>query len=334
MAIPEAAAVGGAAAAIAPIFLKAIQQSPSVAKIIWPIGSIERESIEITTLYSQLDTVIEALGPRISNALAAVQGRNQSDISDFLAFAGRGDFSGPRAEMPDLVKDTSGLLIGFTTFLVSEALVIDGWHVDVAEGTNPLAMSQPNATCPAWSYNCGQFKNLDCYSYDDYDQCTDNYWWHGKLTNSAYSLSKDPYNGYFESATKNEKDPTQIMHTIFSNGWSTGQLLLENAGLCVLEASLAAAWSQVNFTFFSAPPNDPAFWGSLAMKDLKSGDRVHTNESGPTSVAFSRDLPLSRPNETLYNISQSGIDFNCTSQLNLTILRDWPSVWYLHRKLI
>ncbi len=43
--------------------------------------------------------------------------------------------------MPDLVKDTSGLLIGFTTFLVSEALVIDGWHVDVAQAINPLAMS-------------------------------------------------------------------------------------------------------------------------------------------------------------------------------------------------
>ena len=41
LAIPEAAAIGGAAAAIAPIFLKAIQQAPGIAKIIWPIGSVE-----------------------------------------------------------------------------------------------------------------------------------------------------------------------------------------------------------------------------------------------------------------------------------------------------
>ena len=332
LAIPQVAAVGGAAAAIAPIFLKAIQQAPGVAKIIWPFGSVERETIEITELYQQLGTVVGALGPRISDALAAVQGVNQTDISAFLAFADEGAFSVPRADFPNIVDDTSGLLVAFTTFLVSEALILDGWHVDIAPGVDPLMMSQANATCPVWFCNCGKFEDLGCYSYDTYSQCTDKYWWYGELTHSAYTLSKDPYFGYFESATKNEKDPTQIMQTIFSNRWSTGQLLLENAGLCVLEASFAsslgpailgsATWS--DFVIDSLASNDT----TMCYDDIQNGYLASTGyyRLGPT-------LSIARPTETLYNISRSGIDFNCTSQLNLTVLTDWASVWYLHRKL-
>ena len=268
-----------------------------------------------------------------------MQGVNQTDISAFLAFANEGAFSVPRVDFPNIVDDTSGLLIAFTTFLVSEALVIDGWHVDVAPGVDPLAMSQANATCPSWFCGCGKFKDLECYGYDTYSQCTDNYWWYGEYTHSAYTLSKDPYFvEYFESATKNEKNPTQIMQTIFSKGWSTGQLLLENAGLCVLEASFESSYAQ-------KPIVGPA---ELVIETLNSNSTCPKNEAvapgdheiiGPfiSSTGGLSDLvnpvTTARPNETLYNISRSGIDFNCTSQLNLTVLTDWASVWYLHRKL-
>ncbi|KAL9593416.1 MAG: hypothetical protein Q9179_005894 [Wetmoreana sp. 5 TL-2023] len=112
LAIPEAAALGGAAAVIAPIFLKAIQQAPGVAKIIWPMGTIQRDVIEVGELQSQLETVVAALEPRIAKALATVMGENQTDLSAFLAFAERGEFSGPRSQFPNIANDTSGLLIG------------------------------------------------------------------------------------------------------------------------------------------------------------------------------------------------------------------------------
>ena len=121
LAIPEAAAISGAAAVIAPYFLKAIQQAPGVSKIIWPIGSVQRESIEIANLYNQLDTILEGLGPRIGDALAVVEGKNQRDVDNFLAFAETGEFSKPCDQQVDIANDTSGLLIGFTTYLVSEA---------------------------------------------------------------------------------------------------------------------------------------------------------------------------------------------------------------------
>ena len=128
LAIPEAAALAGAAAVIAPIFLKAIQQAPGVAKIIWPPGTVQRDVIEIGQVYSQLNTVLQGLAPRIQGALAAVMGagEDQNDIFAFLAFAEQGIFSEPRDRWPDIVNDTRGLLVGFTTFLVSEALILDG----------------------------------------------------------------------------------------------------------------------------------------------------------------------------------------------------------------
>ena len=183
--IPEAAALAGAAAIIAPIFLRAIQQAPAIAKIIWPVRTAERKLIEIGQLYSQLGTVVQALGPRIQAALAAVEGENQNDISGFLAFAQQGVFSKPRDQWPDIANDTRGLLVGFTTFLVSEAVLLDGWHVSVALGVNPLEMSGDNAKCPYWQCDCGKFLDLGCKSYDEHWQCKDNYWWYGRQSSSA-----------------------------------------------------------------------------------------------------------------------------------------------------
>lgn len=224
---------------IAPIFLTAIQQAPAIAKIIWPVGTVQRELIEIGELYNQLGTVVQALSPRIQAALAAVEGKDQDDVSGFLAFAQQGAFSKPRDQWPDVANDTRGLLVGFTTFLVSEALLLSGWHVSVALGVNPLNMSGPGAECPYWQCDCGdKFLDLGCVEYDSHWQCKDSYWWYGKKSNSAYTLSKDPYNGYFHLGSHNEKDPTQLMTTIFEQNWSSGELLLENAGLCVLQSAI------------------------------------------------------------------------------------------------
>ncbi|KAL8923176.1 MAG: hypothetical protein Q9208_004739 [Pyrenodesmia sp. 3 TL-2023] len=104
--IPEAAALAGAAALIAPIFLKAIQQAPGLAKIIWPLGTVEREIIEIGALGSQSSKVTAALSDRISRALASVMGRNETDLSAFLAFAQNGEFSRRADQFPDIANKT------------------------------------------------------------------------------------------------------------------------------------------------------------------------------------------------------------------------------------
>ncbi|KAI9703382.1 MAG: hypothetical protein M1836_007950 [Candelina mexicana] len=334
--IPEAAVISGAAATLAPVFLKAIQQAPGVAKLIWPLDSTQEESIEIADLYNDLGTVVEGLGPRIERALAQVEG---SDIDSFLAFASQGEFSKPRDQWINIANDTKGLLVGFTTFLVSEALLRAGWHVEVALGVNPLQMSEANATCPYWQCDCGKFLDLGCSNYDNNSQCKDSYWWYSTQMDNAYTLSKEPYYGYFRSATHNEKDPTTLMQTIFNSNWSTGSLLLENAGICVLQSSLKTSF------------NTPALQQLLDSRLPKLQSTISNPnfcELGQSTKGFFIDeislgvLKLNHPNDTLYfpNIStedssttKGTADWTCTSQLNLTVLQDWASVWYKHRHL-
>ena len=193
-------------------------------------------------------------------------------------------------------------------------------------------MSAPNASCPYWQCDCGdKFLDLGCTGYDNYSQCQDNPWWYGKHSNSAYTLSKDPYDGYWHSATHNEKNPIQLMQTIFENGWSSGALLLENAGLCVLQSSVVESFNTPALRLQLSrllPALNSFTYGSGSCQGTLSSRGFFVEEIAQGT------LRLNHPNETLYNFTQSGVvDFNCTSQLNLTVLRDWASVWYLHRDL-
>ena len=121
-----------------------------MAKIIWPLGTVEREIIEIGALGSQLAKVTAALSDRISQALASVMGRGELDLSTFHAFAQDGEFSRSADQFPDIANKTRGILVGFTTFLVSEALILAGWHAVVALGTDPLGLTNGSALCPGW----------------------------------------------------------------------------------------------------------------------------------------------------------------------------------------
>lgn len=344
--------IAGAAATIAPIFLKAIQQAPGVAKIIWPLGTVEREIIEIGALGSQLAKVTAALSDRISQALASVMGRGETDLSAFLAFAQDGAFSRSADQFPDIANKTHGLLVGFTTFLVSEALVLASWHAVVSVDTDPLGLTNGSAMCPRWIDKggvywalgepkaCPQFESfnygdMQCSAYDAYGQCEGSYWWYSDRTGAAFSLAKTPYHGVWSKASKEEKDPTSILQTIFANEWSTGQLLLENAGRCVVESAVYELQKE------AGGPKD-FFEGSNAsdwtLSNFKSQLRLFGDDYLHTPIRWLFDrlslLTFQPPNGTNYTIDADGInDFNCTSQLNVTLYTDWPSVWYLHRKL-
>ncbi|KAL9040258.1 MAG: hypothetical protein Q9180_002024 [Flavoplaca navasiana] len=364
LAIPEAAVLAGAAASIAPIFLKAIQQAPGVAKIIWPLGSVEREIIEIGALGSQLVKVTAALSDRISQALASVMGRNEPDLSAFLAFAQDGQFSRPADQFPDIANKTRGLLVGFTTFLVSVALDLAGWHAVVSMGTDPLGLTNGTAMLPTWASQhvvgewrwahkaCPQVKgfnycDMQCSAYDAYGQCNNSYWWYSHRSQAAFSLAKTPYNGVWSKASKAEKDPTSILQTIFANGWSTGQLLLENAGRCVVEIAAYDFYKPergpVGYPrdlpfrksfghWYNIQPGLPDL-GSFKSQLRSDGVDFLSAVFESYSVFSSSENGLRQSNGTNYTIGANGYnDFNCTSQLNLTIYQDWPSVWYLHRK--
>ncbi|KAI9701444.1 MAG: hypothetical protein M1836_001499 [Candelina mexicana] len=325
--IPEAAALEAGAAAVAKVFLTSIQQAPTVAKALWPPGTIEEATYEYGKLSSQLTNVAGALGPRIEDALGLVLGINQTDTSTFLAFAGRGDFSKPRDQGVSVSIQTEHLLLAFTTFLVSQALVDQGWHAVIAIGVDPLGITNGTESPPGWRDGLVAsfvWHDLNCHTYDNNSQC-DNAWWYSEKQNSAYTLPKDPYYGFYRDP-EDKTDPTNLIRTIFNNRGTTGSLLFESAGLCSLLAGIE----------YSKRSTDE---GKQLFNDYHfSRDRLldHTNPDEDSifgDILVEHVHGVGHPNNTLFNLAGNMPDFSCTSQLNLTILKDWMSVWYLHRDL-
>ena len=172
-----------------------------------------------------------------------------------------------------------------------------------------------NATCPYWRCKCGDFLDLGRSAYDKYLQCKDNYLWYGRKSDSADTLSKDPYHGYFSSATHDGKDPTQLMHTISTSSWSTGLSLLQNAGLGVLQASLpdsfTSAEQQQQLTGLVEVSNSWTLGAEPypAMQDRPSSRGFHVDEISNGT------LILNHPDQTLFNSSFAGI-VNVTIESN------------------
>ncbi|KAI9762468.1 MAG: hypothetical protein M1835_008032 [Candelina submexicana] len=177
--IPEAAALEAGVAAVAQVFLTSIQQASTIAKTLWPPGTNEEATYEYGKLSSQLTDVAQALGPRIEDALA------------------------------------------FTTFLVSQALVDQGWHAVIAIGVDPLDITYGTRFIPDWAYShedpaAYSFgHDLNCHTYDNNSQC-DNAWWYSENQDSAYTLAKDPYYGFYRDP-EDTTDPTNLIRTIFNN---------------------------------------------------------------------------------------------------------------------
>ena len=143
--------------------------------------------------------------------------------------------------------------------------------------------------------------------------------WYSKSMNSAFTLNKGE-----------EEDSTGILNTIFTNGWSTGQYLFEDAAICemqnLLQAILQQTASSINYTSlaghagFSFQGNIPALDGYTSLFNattnfvsISGGGYSHLSTIG----AFA-DL-LYHPNNAFWKFDANGIDARCTSQLNTTI---------------
>ena len=210
---------------------KGIQKIPDIAKAIWPTGTANSQNYQIDQLVNQLDGVNgikDALHGNFYNALQIVQGLNAANVSAFTAFTSNGMFSQPGWKAPAVIAVTPGeqtlLLQAFTTFVISTALAQNGWRALMLPGVEPSGIDRGTAQCPIWATDaCKKFRDIGCEGgYDTYNQCNDYYWWYGNATNSSYTIVK---NG------KTTTDATNILNTIFTQGWSTGTLLFESAAI-------------------------------------------------------------------------------------------------------
>ena len=122
------------------------------------------------------------------------------------------------------------------------------------------------------------------------------------------------------------------MSTIFSNNWTTGSLLLENAGICDLMSGLGVKDEQVHYT---------ALIGSISLEvnnittplalytDVLYIYKQYLNNSGLnwSFYGYSNPGTTRHPNRVLYNYTAGPqLDFLCISQLDLAIMTSWYDI--------
>ncbi|MCJ1336853.1 hypothetical protein MMC09_002131 [Bachmanniomyces sp. S44760] len=212
----------------------ALQQAPGVAKaLIPPAGTIESQSLQVYEIEAQLGTVVQAFQANIANALKALQ----DNVTEFMVFASEGKFISPDA---NLNISTSALTQTLTTYVVSESMKANGWSVHYSPDTNPYEMRN-NGSLPS--------------KYNDYVNCQDPPDSYGVCDKWFYD-GKDSYMIWKDSGDQSvQADPYQLMETMFSLGWTSGNLLFNDALSCwgqVIRTGATTATPSVDPTTLSS----------------------------------------------------------------------------------
>lgn len=185
---PEAE-LGVASALAINTLIVATQQVPSLAKVIWPVGTVDSQAFQIDQLtdeFSGSGGIRSNLQANLATMLQIVQGFEATDVSAFLAFTGQGIFSVPSPVAPSVtassVQQQQALLQVFTTFLTTTALADNGWTSIFLPGVDALGLHNGTASCPSWAGSgCNQkTRDIGCESLDGFNQCDNTYWWYSE----------------------------------------------------------------------------------------------------------------------------------------------------------
>ena len=308
-----------------------IKNAPSVGAALWPRGTDDTREIQIETLQGSFDGlggVRDIVLQNLEEAYEQTIGKDQGNVSSFLAFAGDGDFSVRYAERPSSLDLESYLLLGATTFLVSTALGKNGWRAVMVPGVDPQGLTSGTTPCPQWATTeCSKKKGMfRCTRYDGQTQCDeghDQFWWYSKAQNSAFALRN----------VDRTEDSSEILRRILANNWSTGKLLFENAAVCTMRNAFPETATNINYTIVDGRA------GFLFDGNFKGAGEPFNQ----TAIFLSlEDFPqLSTVPATflrLQNNKDNGlIDYTefqalgnnppCVSQLNITIANSWGDPW-------
>ncbi|KAL8791724.1 MAG: hypothetical protein Q9195_005661 [Heterodermia aff. obscurata] len=306
------------------LMIKGIKNAPSLAQQVWPQGTENSQDLQIDQLKGVLDRTLKPdVLLNIQAALQVVQGVDQANVSDFLAFVGQGILS-TTSNIPSLLTTSTISALAMTTYLVTTALASNGWHILMVPGADP---TKGSSQCPTWTGGCEEKTDMDaskCLQLDQYQQCSKSYWWYSVAHKSSYTLDKG-----------DGTDATEIIQKIFNSSWSNGALLFEGAAVCEMQNMLQSV-SSVNYT--TTTDGVAGFTYEEPFTDLAQSDETHYNSTVPfiriDGGAFPHlsmmkkysDLQF-HPQSTIYNIDANGLDFRCISQLNTSIANSWSGNW-------
>ena len=202
------AGIEAATTAAAKAFVTGLQNAPAVAQALWPSGTSDSQSIQISGLESELSHITANLSRIVDAGLRRIM----TDVPSFIAFASTGAFSGPTSL--SLPATAQGLDLALRTYLLSGAMAQNRWQ---ATGFANVTREQVQSSAPgAGGWAC---------TLDANDICVGEY---GGVFYSASSMRA------FSLSTTDDTDitPLRLMNDIVDNGWSTLPLLFDGAYDC------------------------------------------------------------------------------------------------------
>lgn len=275
--------------------------------------------VEASAVPSEFGRFSKTLGSGLQYGLQSIV----NNLGTFRNVTTDGAFA--TAQQWSIPQGPASLAQPFYTFLVSSILAQNNWTVLALVGIDVVALSQSSSgTLPGWVLSncptCTPPLNFGCTSYDEQSQC--GRWWYSEDLNSSFTLVQ---------GSNPSNDPTNLISTIFRQGWTTGSLLFENAAICDEPPSLVERLSTIPKWERPASPvrdyMDSWFWRLLGIAPLKGTASVDVVVSDDFNAYIeSHPGPVGHPRNTLFNVSGGKIDFACMSQLDLQVGWNWSGI--------
>lgn len=180
--------------------VKGLTQAPGVAQAIWPVGTDDSTTVQISNIATELSSSASKLSTRINNGLVLLM----SDVPSFVGFASTGGFSG--ATPLSLAKQTDGIDIALRTLIVTSVMSGNKWQAWAMLDVASPAAFETLTTCGTVDSNniCGEY-------------------WYSSTTQRGYHLSNLKGSG---------PSPNQLMNDIITNNWSTLEILFDGGYDC------------------------------------------------------------------------------------------------------
>lgn len=284
------------------------------------IPSNTSASVQASALPFRLPQVASTVSSAVQNGLREVT----AYLATFRVYTEDGTFVA--AQPWSIPQDSAILAQPLNTFLASSILAQNNWTVLALVGIDVAALAQiSNGTLPYWALSncpaCTTPVNFGCTTYNENGQC--GRWWYSEDLNSSFTLIQTSNLG---------NDPTDLITTIFDQGWSTGSLLFENAAICDEPSSLGAALATIPTQERPSSPlrdyMDSWFWKLLAIAPVVGEESSVDIVVSSTFNRYieSRPGPVSHPANTLFSVHDTTVDFACMSQLDLQVAWNWTGI--------
>ena len=261
----------------------------------------------------------DALRSRLQEGLQSMT----TDLDTFRNATADGTFA--TAEHWSIPQGPGILLQPLDTYLVSSILAQSNWAIVALVGVDVAALTQNSTgTLPAWALSncptCTPPVDFGCQGYDSNNQC--GRWWYSQDLNSSFTLVQE---------RNLSNDPTELITTVFQQGWTTGNLLFENAAICDEPTNLVGLLESLEVAGRPASPltdyMDSWFWRLMGVVSRAGTASVDVIVSDPFNrYIASKPGPVNHPAGTLYNITNDRIDFSCISQLDLQLAWNWTGI--------